>query len=180
MLIVFEGIDGAGKTTLATAVVDWLREEFPERYPLLTHEPYQADSPDLGVDPLFWYCMNRQYHIRDFLRPALEQGRIVVCDRYYHSTAAYQATVGDLWQSHMIAKRSAQSLFPDIVFWVRTPVEIASKRRSDETKYRLLQLDVNYLLLMNFHTDYPTHTVLGNTPLCDQLNFVKEKIKNNL
>lgn len=177
MFIVFEGIDGAGKSTLTELTAQWLEDVCPTKKILTTHEPYRSSSPEPGIDPLLWYCIDRQYHIRDYIAPALKRGDIVLCDRYYHSTAAYQSEGGDLWMSHAIAQRFAQKCIPDMFFWVRTPPEIAIERRPNEAYRRLCDLDVNYLLIMNFRKPYPVHCICGEIPLERQLQEVQSKIR---
>ena len=103
--IVFEGIDGSGKSTQAQLLADTL--EARGRAVFRTREP-TADSPAgrqlreiarhgrEGVSlqqEIDLYFEDRAWHIENEVAPALHRGEIVVCDRYWYSTAAYQMTV---------------------------------------------------------------------------------------
>ncbi len=96
MLITLEGLDGSGKTT----VWEVLREEFPEF--VFTHEPtdtWYGDAVNRSVedddaDPvaeLFLYTADHAAHLSETVRPALDEGKVVVSDRYSDSRYAYQA-----------------------------------------------------------------------------------------
>jgi dTMP kinase len=98
VLITFEGVEGAGKTTQMRRLARWLatRGYRPE----LTSEP---DGTPLGAairrlferrpQPLaemFLFMAARQQHVAERLRPWLRAGRVVLCDRYTDATVAYQ------------------------------------------------------------------------------------------
>lgn len=99
--IVFEGADGAGTTTQARLLVDRLRNMgIPAVY---MAEPtfgpvgatiranLRANLGDLSWRVLFHlFSADRCWHIENEIRPALEEGIVVVCDRFYHSTVVYQ------------------------------------------------------------------------------------------
>jgi dTMP kinase len=97
--ITFEGIEGAGKTTLAHHLADWLRAQgVPVRLtrepggsalgaqvrPILLNEPLDAWAE------LFLFLADRRQHTLQIILPALEQGVWVLCDRYADSTLVYQ------------------------------------------------------------------------------------------
>ncbi|MGH7263459.1 MAG: dTMP kinase [Candidatus Rokuibacteriota bacterium] len=99
-LITIEGIEGAGKSTQLRRLADWLRR--PGRRVETTCEP---DGAALGVevrrllgerpalDPLaecFLFMAARAQHVRRVVRPWLDAGAVVVCDRFTDSTVAYQ------------------------------------------------------------------------------------------
>ncbi|WP_135853750.1 dTMP kinase [Halorussus salinus] len=96
MLITLEGLDGSGKTT----VWEVLREEFPEF--VFTHEPTDTwygeavnrSMEDDDTDPLaelFLFTADHAAHLSETVRPALDEGKVVVSDRYSDSRYAYQA-----------------------------------------------------------------------------------------
>lgn len=101
LFITLEGIDGSGKTTQARLLAEWLRQA---GYAVsLTREPGGTDvgerlrdlvlSPKENISPeaeLFLYLADRAVHVAEVVRPALEQGRVVVCERHTDSTLAYQ------------------------------------------------------------------------------------------
>jgi dTMP kinase len=100
MLITFEGPDGAGKSTAIAAIAEELRNtgrrvlttrepgagEFGERVRALLLEGPHVDSK---VE-LLLFLADRANHVQTIIRPALEQGAIVLCDRFIDSTVAYQ------------------------------------------------------------------------------------------
>ena len=140
---VFEGLDGAGTTTQARLLARWLEAE--GRRVLLTAEPSsgpigtllrQALSRRLtGADgrPLepasiaALFVADRADHLASEIEPALARGMDVVCDRYVHSSLAYQGVENDpAW----VAAINAPMRRPDVVLYVRVPVEIAAARRA--------------------------------------------------
>lgn len=102
MFITLEGIEGSGKTTALSHLVDYL--EGGGHACQVTREPGGTSfgrrlrsillDPDSGdIDPtaeLLLYCADRVQHIRTVIQPALDAGQIVVCDRYVDATLAYQ------------------------------------------------------------------------------------------
>ncbi len=103
-LIVIEGIDGSGKTTLAKRLYERLKEKgLPV---IFTFEPtngpwgrklrqgFMAAARPSPEDELALFMKDREQHVREVLLPALEQGKIIICDRYYFSTMAYQGARG--------------------------------------------------------------------------------------
>ena len=94
--VTFEGIDGSGKTTVANLVADYLRRQgLPV---LLTAEPnttYIKQSLMTVNERTAWteaflFLADRAEHVAKVIRPALQRGEIVVCDRFIDSTIAYQ------------------------------------------------------------------------------------------
>lgn len=99
--ITLEGIDGCGKTTQARLLAEGLRGA--GHSVCLTREPGGTEegeeiralllSPDRRIPPgaeLFLYLADRSMHIAEVVRPALAEGRVVVCERHTDSTLAYQ------------------------------------------------------------------------------------------
>lgn len=103
MFITLEGIEGSGKTTQAQTVAAWLAERRIDF--VLTREPggtsigqairgLLLDPASSDLDPvaeLLLYNGDRVQHINTFIKPNLDAGRTVVCDRFFDSTMAYQA-----------------------------------------------------------------------------------------
>jgi dTMP kinase len=104
MFIVLEGIDGCGKSTQARLLYEWLMEQGKDV--LLTAEPTcnrigtfirEILSGSEKVDPktlALLFTADRCEHLKNEIVPALSEGRIVVSERYYHSTIAYQSAQG--------------------------------------------------------------------------------------
>jgi len=104
-LIAFEGIDGTGKSTQVARLVAWLRAggwpvvetseptkgEWGLKIRALTLERRGAVARE---DELDWFLRDRMEHVEQTIRPALRAGKIVLTDRYYFSTMAYQGALG--------------------------------------------------------------------------------------
>jgi dTMP kinase len=100
--ITFEGIEGSGKTTQISLLADYLVAA--GRSVRLTREPggtpigdqvrkILLDPANAALDPraeLLLYAAGRAQHLAEFIRPALEGGAIVLCDRFSDATYAYQ------------------------------------------------------------------------------------------
>jgi len=129
LFIVLEGIDGSGKTTQAARLRDALLLSGIDT--VLTREPTGgkwgkkireiASSGRQGVtteEELEYFLEDREEHVREVIAPALEAGKVVVCDRYYYSTMAYQGALG--LDPEEIRRRNEERGFPrpDLVIYV--------------------------------------------------------------
>jgi dTMP kinase len=140
--ITFEGIDGTGKTTQLKALESHLRAR--GRSCVSTREPggtplgnliRQAvlevgERPVAPATELFLYLADRAQHVQDVIVPALDAGKIVLCDRYTDSTLAYQGygrgiDLKLLRQLNEIADRGAR---PDLTFLLDCPVALGLSR----------------------------------------------------
>src|SRR3989338_5000976 len=110
--IVLEGMDGAGTTTRATRLGDYLFKRDKRNTVLLTreptvHSPYgqrlrrcligEVPEQDMPKNPLEWadlFVNDRKFHVRQIIIPAVREGHHVVCDRHMLSTLAYQSAQG--------------------------------------------------------------------------------------
>jgi len=123
-LIVFEGIDGTGKSTQLALLAEALRSF--GREVVETGEPYDCEwgrkiramarTPE-GVTPeleLDWFLEQRRVHLREVLGPALAAARVVLSDRYFLSTVAYQGARG-LDADRILAESEAEFPIPDLV-----------------------------------------------------------------
>lgn len=104
-LLVFEGLDGSGKTTQRALLAERLRAD---GYDVVeTAEPYDGGTwgPKIRAmarsgaalppeEELRWFMEQRREHVRERIAPALTAGRVVLSDRYFLSTAAYQGARG--------------------------------------------------------------------------------------
>jgi dTMP kinase len=103
LFIVIEGIDGTGKSTQVKRLGDWF--ESHGREVVLSREPTagpwgskvreSAASGRLSAaEELQCFLNDRAEHVRELIRPALAAGKVVILDRYYFSTMAYQGARG--------------------------------------------------------------------------------------
>jgi len=102
-LLALEGIDGAGKSVQARAISAALAARGFEV--VLTHEPTNGpwgrllrESATRGrlspAEELAAFLQDREQHVRELIRPSLAAGKVVITDRYYFSTVAYQGARG--------------------------------------------------------------------------------------
>lgn len=142
MFITFEGIDGCGKTTQAALLAGLLEEKYEgKRRVLWTREPGGWTSGswirerilegDLShpMSELFLFLVDRCEHVRREILPLLNEGGVVICERYTDSTLAYQS-----WGRGIPSER-IETLFewcsfpiPDQTFWLDVPVKKAMER----------------------------------------------------
>lgn len=124
LLIAFEGIDGTGKSTQIRLLAERLRGEGASV--LATREPTDGQygrrirglfTNRASVTPeeeLALFVADRREHVEEVIAPALARGTIVLTDRYYFSTAAYQGARGQDPQ-RIIAENEAFAPAPDLV-----------------------------------------------------------------
>lgn len=145
LFITFEGGDGCGKTTQINLLDEYLRSKGYKT--LLTREP---GSKGLGiklreillnydgeVSPVcesFLFLADRAQHVDCIIKPALEEGTIVLCDRHTDSTVAYQGYGRrlDLEQIHRLNKIATSGLKPDLTIVLDVDVETSQKRVGTE------------------------------------------------
>ena len=103
LLIILEGIDGTGKSTQAKRLGAWF--EARGREVVLSREPTDGpwgrklrESAATGrlspEDELEYFLKDRRQHVEEVIQPALDAGKVVILDRYYFSTMAYQGARG--------------------------------------------------------------------------------------
>ena len=140
--IVLEGLDGAGTTTQAKKLVAWLngRGESavgtaqPSPGPIgtfirnvLTGVQCGTDGRSLTAPALAaLFVADRADHLKAVVEPALMAGTHVVCDRYVHSSLAYQGVKNDV---NWVASMNEPMRRPDLTIFVKVTPEIAAERR---------------------------------------------------
>ncbi len=142
-LIAFEGIDGVGKTTQAKLLLEYLEtRDYPVKYIKDPSKgPYgekirQLAQSNKRLDPEEEYHLfmkDRQENVRDHILPSLNQGTIVIMDRYYYSTIAYQGALG-LSTDRIRQENEAFAPKPDMVILIGLPVKDAIKRIQQRRK----------------------------------------------
>ncbi len=142
MFITFEGIEGCGKTTQVKRLGNHLTAlEIPV---ILTLEPggtricqdirgILLDTKNKALSPLaelFLYAADRAQHVEEVIRPALSQGKWVVCDRFFDATMAYQgyAREQDISLIKILNENTCPGIKPDLTILVDCPVEVGLKR----------------------------------------------------
>jgi dTMP kinase len=136
-LIVFEGIDGCGKSTQLRLAAELLRTRGLD--PVVTREPTdgvwgrriremaRSGDPVAPETELAWFFEDRREHMRDVVEPALAAGRVVLSDRSYVSTVAYQGARG-LDAAAILAESEAEFAKPDLVLLFEIAPREAAER----------------------------------------------------
>ena len=141
MLITLEGIDGCGKTTQASLIREYLNSRLGEGQVIWTRQPGDwAEGAALRqmllhtelehpLSELHLFLVDRCENVKTRIKPALDRGQVVLCERYCDSTLAYQA-----W-GRGLSRGRIEALFdwcaypvPDLTFWFDLPVEQAWDR----------------------------------------------------
>ncbi|MEZ4358742.1 MAG: dTMP kinase [Kofleriaceae bacterium] len=140
-LVVLEGLDGAGTTTQARLVVEALRQRGHRAH--LTREPSDGPVGKLIREMLtgahaipeqsisqstfgLLFAADRLDHLQREVEPALQRGEVVVSDRWYHSSLAYQGTSAErAW----IDVLNARARRPDLTILLKVAAETAARRR---------------------------------------------------
>ena len=131
MFITFEGVEGAGKTTQIQYLADLIKESGQDV--LITRQPGGSElgseirnlilNPEIKDKPsdlaeMFLYLADRSHHVQTVIKPALEKGITVLCDRYIDSHIAYQgyARGFDIEKLVYLNAIASDNLKPDITF----------------------------------------------------------------
>ena len=160
-----EGPDGAGKSEQAVRLASRLRER---GYPVtFTREPGgtplgeqvrailldPAETRRGPVADVLLFNAARSQHVSDIIRPALERGDIVICDRYATSTMAYQGYGSGIDHEALaaIADFATGGLVPDLVVVLDVPVEVGLARRDAGRAEELTRFEDGARHDLDFH-----------------------------
>ena len=142
IFIAFEGGEGTGKSTQSKLLAQWLERE--GETVLLSREP---GGTELGKDlrkillghetgdispraEALLYAADRAHHVYSVIRPALDRGEVVISDRYFDSSAAYQGAGRVLNPTEVarISRWATESLYPTLTILIDLPAEIGLGR----------------------------------------------------
>ncbi|MDR0303588.1 MAG: dTMP kinase [Chitinispirillales bacterium] len=142
LFITFEGIDGAGKSTQINKLCAYLKKNKIEF--VSTREPggcemsekireiILSEKSDLGASgELFLYFAARAEHIRQVIKPALDDEKWVICDRFADSTFAYQGAGRglDIAKMKEINSFATQNINPNLTILLDISVKVSFERR---------------------------------------------------
>lgn len=157
--ISFEGIEGSGKSTQSKKLYEFLLNN--KFNVTLTREPGGVKSSELireilisekiekleAKSELFLNFAARLEHVEKLIKPSLKENKIVISDRFFDSTYAYQGSAFgvDFKIIDEIKKMTINNFAPDITFLIDVPVEIAFARIKDrESNNRYEKLGVEF------------------------------------
>ena len=148
MFITFEGIEGCGKTTQVNLLVNYL--EANNISCLKTLEPGGTDigqdirkillnSKNTHLAPLtelILYAADRAQHVSEIIRPVLDQGTWVICDRFFDATIAYQGFGRgmDMELIESLNRQAAAGVSPDLTILMDCPEEVGLKRALERNR----------------------------------------------
>lgn len=144
--ITIEGIDGAGKTTAIEAIEESYKSVVRTQEPsdLWTGKQVRraisnANDDVHPITTFFLFMADRNYHINERIQPALDDGMLVVSDRYADSTLAYQPVALEEFidrpQPYMEAVMEPWNLTPDLTIYIDISVETAIERSVGDEEY---------------------------------------------
>lgn len=155
-LIVFEGGEGAGKSTQIKFLKKWVETELGKDV-ISTFEPggtllgsncrkllTSPKFPNIcSIAELLLYATDRAQHVAEIIKPSLAQGKIVLCDRYIYSTIAYQGFGRelDLDLIDILNAVATQGINPDIVFWIDINPRVGLERKAIDKKLDKIELE---------------------------------------
>jgi dTMP kinase len=143
LFISFEGIDGVGKSTQADLLETWLQAQgktvvrtlepggtevgIEIRKILLHHRGDLAPRAEAAL-----FAADRAHHVASKIRPALDRGDIVITDRYFDSSVAYQGAGRELSQTEVrdLSLWAVGGLLPDLTVLLDLPADVARNRRN--------------------------------------------------
>ncbi|GAA5167088.1 dTMP kinase [Ornithinimicrobium tianjinense] len=145
LFVAFEGGDGAGKSTQSGLLGAWLeRQGYAVRH---TREPGGTElgrqirelllhGEDGSVSPraeALLFAADRAHHVASLVRPALEQGEVVLTDRYLDSSVAYQGAARALGHEEVreLSLWAVEGLVPDLTVLLDVPAELGRERRGE-------------------------------------------------
>ena len=159
LFITLEGGDGAGKSTQIRNIERF----FDEKGLVVVHTREPGGTPigeklrDILLDrenaemdavtEMLIYAASRAQHVRERILPALEEGKVVICDRFTDSSIAYQAYGRQLGeQVAEVNRRATGGLEPDITFWLDIDPYVGRERAGSEGELDRLETEK-----MDFH-----------------------------
>ncbi|MBO5513547.1 MAG: dTMP kinase [Mogibacterium sp.] len=162
LFITLEGGDGAGKSTQIRNIESF----FTERGFVVVHTREPGGTPigeklreilldknNKEMDPvaeMLIYAASRAQHVAEVIRPAIEEGKVVICDRFTDSSIAYQGYgrgLGDMVSE--VNARATGGLEPDITFWLDIDPETGKERAKqvgEPDRLELEKMDFHYRL----------------------------------
>jgi len=177
MLITLEGIDGTGKTS----IIRKLKKSY--RNIVFTKEPYKLRKkqyPNKFAE-LFAFVIDHERHLRDIINPSIENGYLVISDRYYDSRCAYQGVNIDM--DYIKELHKPFTVKPDLtILLIGNPVICLNRKRKKdkfEKKEFLEKVQQNYLKLTEQEPDR-FYIVSANQNFSEVYRQVENVIKRKL
>lgn len=143
-LIAVEGIDGAGKRTLCSFIKKFLEIQRFEvtqfTYPDYSSkwgkiiEDYLQNKIELNINEQFFVYFIDILKDQDKVRELLEENKIIISDRYFSSTIAFQCAKGFSYQKAISIIEVMDVIEPDLTLFIQIPPQLALKRKFEQKK----------------------------------------------
>jgi dTMP kinase len=156
--IVLDGVEGCGKSTQARLLAEALQQQGVKV--VLTHEPGGTAVGEavrgLLLDPAFadmheltetfLFCAARAQHLLEVIRPALESGKAVICDRFASSTYVYQGYAGGVGPEAVTALNDLATggLQPDLLIVLDLDPSVGRRRKQSDATDRIEQKPLDF------------------------------------
>ena len=160
ILISIEGPDGAGKTTQISLLKQYLEQKGFAC--ILTREPggtkisekirhliLDKENSKMGaVTEMLLYSAARAQLVHEVIRPALEEGKVIICDRYVDSSAVYQGIARNLGVDtvYEVNEYAIQGIWPDLTIHLDLEAEEGIRRKKHQAELDRMELET-----MDFH-----------------------------
>lgn len=162
MFVTFEGPEGAGKTSVMHELAQGLAQA--GHRVRTTREPGEGEVGGrireillhgAHLDPweeLFLFLADRAHHCRTVIRPALDEGVVVLCDRFADSTVVYQGHAGglDLEVVRELNHKATRGLVPDLTLLLDVAPEVGLSRLRDRDRMDALPVDFHHRVREGF------------------------------
>lgn len=194
LFIVFEGIDGSGKTSLSDKLEKYCHDngipavKIQEPTEGIWGKKIRKLLKSEGADPkelLHLFIKDREDDVRENILPSLKEGKLIILDRYYFSNAAYQGAMGI--SSHYIIEENKKRKFPepDRIFLVDIDPDLALRRvnqRNNNDQVEIFE-KADFLKKVNgiYHQIKDNKYVCldGTKPINEIFNTIIEDISKN-
>lgn len=161
MYIVFEGMVGTGKSTQSKKLFEYLKERYPDRKIIQVREPgstiiaqeirllAQSRVFEEEMDPIceaYLYAASRAQSLRHLVKPTLDEGGIVVADRSFISSLAYQGEARGLGLERILAinEQAVEGVLPDLVIHLYGDIAHSLARTFDATGDKFERMGVDF------------------------------------
>ena len=199
--ITFEGGEACGKSTQIQLLKDYVASLPQKDSFLFVREPggspltdeirrlilnYEIDRP-LAMTELLLFCASRVEDVEKCIKPALEEGKIVIADRFYDSTIAYQGMARGIMSVDdilLLTRKIIGDLKPDLTFYLKiSPSEAIQRKKAMGKLDRIEQEDLHFHQLVEKGYDYIAskeperfYTIEATRPIYDVFDEIKAKI----
>ena len=168
MFITLEGVDGSGKTTLMNNIAKWLLQKNYQVH--TTFEPtnwvrkiiFEQDLEPQTEALLF--SADRIEHVQKEIYPKVQEGNIVLCDRFQLSTFAYQYVARESinLEEYTTLEHLGETCIPDITFFIDITPEVCLSRAVEQTKFEKAGLDFQKKVYQGYKQGVHWYNTLDN------------------